>query len=245
MHICVANNQVSLVTMPSKDPSCINHWGTPARRRSRSSRATSCTRVSGATVTRSLDIRSCTFNGHHHFLVRHPTCGDASAPIRHSGTLEALTSVASTACMAAITCRMASGKYRNRSPATIPRSPKRGRARSAARPWQYTAARAASNGLTPPARNAAVHPVKTSPVPAVASKAFPVGLTVSSPVGDAMTVGAPLSTTTWFHSTANRTAIAQRSCSIWSAHSPVSRAISPDMWCEHQRKACLRSPSLG
>src|ERR1700694_3052376 len=49
----------------------------------------------------------------------------------------------------------------------------------AAMPCQYAAARAAASGERPCDSNVAIIPVRTSPVPAVASALVPVGLTCS------------------------------------------------------------------
>ena len=70
-------------------------------------------------------------------------------------------------------------------------------------------------------------PVSTSPVPAVASAALPVGLTVTSPVGDAITVGAPFNTTVAPQRCAQPRAASIRRASSSAGDWPVRRCISP------------------
>ena len=70
-------------------------------------------------------------------------------------------------------------------------------------------------------------PVSTSPMPAVAIPGFPVGFTVACPSGEAVTVGAPLSTTTERQRCAHSRAASMRRASRAGTATPVSRAISP------------------
>src|SRR5215467_2689168 len=71
-----------------------------------------------------------------------------------------------------------------------------GPAAAAASPWIHTAAAAASKAGIPWARRPVISPASTSPVPAVASQGGALALTAARPSGAAMTVSAPLCTTT-------------------------------------------------
>ena len=80
------------------------------------------------------------------------------------------------------------------SPAFIPHSPIRSLATSPAMPWRKTPATAACCGSIPCAMSPAMVPVRTSPDPAVAIPALPVGLAKRRPSSRATSVGAPLIT---------------------------------------------------
>ena len=70
-------------------------------------------------------------------------------------------------------------------------------------------------------------PESTSPVPPLASPGFSNGATAISPVGDAITVRAPFSTTTWPHARAASAAAAARAASS-STRSPSAAGSRPD-----------------
>src|SRR5439155_305612 len=89
-----------------------------------------------------------------------------------------------------------SGTASGRSEASNPASPNRSRTRSPAVPCRNTPSRAAGPGLRPCARSPPITPESTSPVPPVARPGFSNGATVTVPSGSAITVFAPLSTTT-------------------------------------------------
>src|SRR3954469_6952774 len=84
----------------------------------------------------------------------------------------------------------AAGRWRRRSSAI-----RAGLASTAARAGSQTAAQAASNGSSPAARIAAITPVRTSPVPAVASVDGTAAM-AARPSGAATTVSGPLKTIT-------------------------------------------------
>src|SRR5207244_978107 len=92
--------------------------------------------------------------------------------------------------------------WSGRSDASRPASPMRSRTASPARPWRYTPRRAAAKGSRPWASSAPIAPARTSPVPPLAMAGFSNGATATDPSGAAMTVRAPLRTTTWPHSSA-------------------------------------------
>ncbi|MNN24912.1 hypothetical protein D3C81_1383630 [compost metagenome] len=99
--------------------------------------------------------------------------------------------------------------------------------RSAARPWIQTAAQAASVGAMPCASSAPIMPASTSPVPAVASAALPVGLMamLSTPAA-AISVPEPFSTIVACHAAASARAALSRSRWISATVQPSSRAAS-------------------
>ena len=113
-----------------------------------------------------------------------------------------------------------------RSDASTPASPNRSRTASPAAPWRYTPSRAAAYGSSPWASSAPIVPDRTSPVPPLASAGFSNGATTTSPPGSAMTVRAPLSTTTWRHAAAASLAAATRASSS-SPRSPSAAGSRP------------------
>ncbi len=72
----------------------------------------------------------------------------------------------------------------------------RGRTPAAASPCSQAAAAAARNGSSPCARSPAIMPASTSPLPPVASSGGALALIAARPSGAAITVSAPLSSTT-------------------------------------------------
>src|SRR5215212_5076902 len=108
--------------------------------------------------------------------------------------------------------------------ADVPRS---SAAYSPACAWIHAPATAASNASRPWARKPTINPARTSPVPARARAGEATGITVIRPSGDAMTVNAPLRTTTCPHSFAYLLAISCLFSWISSFDNPVSTDISP------------------
>src|SRR6266542_4883123 len=119
--------------------------------------------------------------------------------------------------------RTAAGTWSRTSSEVAP-SPSRAPARSPARPCTYAPAQAASAGTSPRARNAAMTPVSTSPVPAVARTGPPVAFTCTRPPGSATRVGFPFNRTVVPLSEASERTLATRSA---PTSAPASRANSP------------------
>ena len=99
---------------------------------------------------------------------------------------------------------------------------------SAAQPCSQTLAAAASRPKGSPAcdHRPASQPASTSPLPAVPSLAFPVGLTSKVLPTDAITVPEPLSTTTACNWSASACALCSRCACTVAALQPSRRAAS-------------------
>src|SRR5579875_1281020 len=147
--------------------------------------------------------------------------GERAGVVRHGGKIHFGPRRAETAAG-----RQAptSDRYRDnktgRSPAT---SPSLGPL-CAASPWAWAARAAASNAGSPRARKAAITPVRTSPVPAVARRGEPDAETSTLPSGEATTVVEPFNRNTAPVSLAAARTSAMRSS---PGARPVRRRYSP------------------
>ena len=108
----------------------------------------------------------------------------------------------------------------------------------AASPCATAAAAAAVPGSRPFARNAATTPVRTSPVPAVASDGGPRSQTTSLPSGEATIVSAPLSRTTAPKRSAASRAAASRWASTHASHAEQAAELAR-VRREHGRRVAL------
>src|SRR3990170_2550212 len=122
--------------------------------------------------------------------------------------------------------RSASATRSSTSPAVAP-SPCSAAASAPAAPCTYAAADAASAGANPRARNPAIMPVSTSPVPPLARNGPPVGLIRTCPSGVPTSVRVPFSSTTARVWAASLRTWPIRSASTSRAETPARRANSP------------------
>src|ERR1700728_3567221 len=139
--------------------------------------------------------------------------------------------------------RLAAGSAAIPSPAITPSAaPSRSAASRPARTCKYTPAAAASKASRFCDSSAAIVPLNTSPVPAVASAGLSPGLIATRPAGSTTSVSSPFSTTTAPDCSAAARALDRRSRCTESLSLPSKRASSPTCGVSTVG-ACLRARS--